>query len=138
MAKFKLGELAKGKPMPESVYQLETVSIEEFDFESGAWGFKAQFKVVGGDQDNRRVFENFVVQDQKGAASGAAFRFAQFVCAAYGTDDIEADLEDKPGLAALADGTVGKSFMGEVRIEAGDVSKGYQDKNRVAKYSPIG
>lgn len=147
MPKFKLGELAKGKPFPEGVYKYKVHSIkiarEDDDnpkakaFNSGATGYIARFEVVEGEQANRNVFTNFTILDANGAPSEALFRVAQFLCGVYGTDDIEMDPEDTASVDELVLGTVGKEFYGDTIIQVGDKDKGYQDKNEVKKFAPV-
>lgn len=138
MVKFKLGDLAKGKPVDEGTYRLSVVEMKEETFESGSWGFIAQQKIVDGQEGaGRSVFTNYIIQDPEGKPSKALFRFAQLCVAAYATDDIELDPEDRAEVTTLAEGLIGHEFIGEVIIEPGDVKLGYQDKNQIKKYAPI-
>jgi hypothetical protein len=147
MPKFKLGELAKGKPFPEGTYKFKVHSIKlarEDDsdskakaFASGAIGYLARFEVVEGEFAKRNVFENLVVLDAQGAPSEALFRVAQFLCGVYGTEDIEMDPEDTASVDELVMGTIDKEFYGVVKIQAADEKKGYQAKNTIDKYAPV-
>ena len=118
MAKFRLGDVAFGKPADPGVYEVEIVSLKEKEFNSGAWGFKAVYKIVTGQAgEGTRIFENLVIQDEDGAQSGAAFRFAQLAVAAYASEDLECDLEEQDEVVAIAEGLIGKHVIVTLDIE---------------------
>lgn len=71
------GQLGRPEPIPADIYKLECVSMEENEFNSGAWGFNAQFSVARGDYNGRRIFDSFPILDVEGRPSGALFRFVQ-------------------------------------------------------------
>jgi hypothetical protein len=130
-------DLSQGTPVPDGTYEFEVVKLKEETFSKGSWGFVGQHKVLSGDQENRRVFENYVLIDPEGDLSGAAFRFAQLYEACSG-EEVELDGETEEVmdvLRNLAEATVGAVFKGDTEIEDGEA--GYRDRAGIVKYHAV-
>lgn len=129
--RIKLNTLTGGDPVPAGPYNAALVKAVPTDFEnSGSWGFKVQFKVLDGEFENRRVFENFVILDKNGEVSPAIFRFAQFVTVAAG-NDVEVDLSDAHEVTAALDACIDVPV--KVRVDVENDNKGLP-RNRIAGY----
>jgi len=130
----KLKDLAQGTPVPDGVYHCEVVKLEETEFQSGSWGFSGEHKILDGEQQNRRLFENYILINEDGELSGAAFRFAQLYEACVNDEvELEGETEEvKEILRNLAEACVGATFTCETEVEPGEAE--YRDRARIVRY----
>jgi hypothetical protein len=118
------------EPIPAGDYQLQCVGVELVTSQAGHRMLKAQFQVLGGAYDNRRLFENFNVTHTNPKVVEIAQRQLKawvIACGYAGNERLT---------MAMLHALEGREFIGTVRIEK-DKTGQYGDSNRVRAYKPL-
>ena len=119
------GELPAGEysAIPPADYHLEVLASDIKVSKNGKRYVDAQFRVVGGRYDNRRIFEIFMLE---GSERSVAISFSQL--------NSLATFNGKESLRDTSD-IVGAHCIAAVKVEKGE--NGYADKNRASKFRPF-
>jgi len=132
--RLSLKSLAGQDPIPAGPYAVALVKAVAKDFDSGSFGFQAQFKVLEGEQEGRNVFENFVVLDATGQLSGAAFRFAQCLIACIKDDQMDLEITDRQECENMLQACLNIPVKVQVEI---DTTGALGPRNRITAYEPL-
>jgi len=108
-------------PIPDGEYTLNCLEAEEKDTASGGTMIKAKFEVVGGEFNNRFIWQNFNVVNK----SEQAQKIGRQQLVAWATACGKPDCDD-------TDKLIGKKFQGSVDTQKGN--GGYKDSNRVKAF----
>ena len=108
-------------PIPDGEYTLECLEAEEKETAAGGEMIKAKFKVVGGEYDNRFIWQNFNTVNKNETAQKIGRQQLVAWAAACGKPD--ADDTDK---------LIGKKFQAAVDTQKG--TGGYKDSNRIKAF----
>jgi len=111
-------------PVPEGTYMIEAVSFEEKQYASGNEGIDIQFKIVGPSNQNRRVFETFVLTGKN--PNVAIGRIKAFVKA------VGINVDTTPLNTQTLGAAMNQTLNANIGIEPG--SNGYPDKNRIKSF----
>ncbi len=115
-------EVNNFQPVPRGEYKLKCVEAEEFDTKDNTGTYiKAKFEIVDGPYENRKIFQNFNINNKsdKAQAIGRGQIYAWSVaCGKPNADDTDQLLECV--------------FVGLVDIEEGKA--GYSDQNRIKRF----
>lgn len=123
-------EAAPFEPVPPGDYVMQSVGAEATYSKAGNRMIKAQFQILGGQYDNRRIFEQFNV----GHSNPTVVQIAQrdlkawvMACGYTGNERLT--------MAMLHD-LEGREFIGAVKVDK-DKTGQYQDSNRIRAYKPL-
>lgn len=116
------------EPIPAGTYQLRAVDMEMKDTKAGTGKYIAvEFVVVGGQYDDRRIFENYnVVNTNATAVEIALSNIKDWIIATGGNASGELKLSAIQSLE-------GKTFNAKVAISV-DKSGQYDDSNKIKKF----
>lgn len=117
-------------PIPPGDYQLQCVEVLLAHSNAGNRMVKAQFQVLGGEYDNRRIFENFNIEHGNGKVVEIAMRGIKswaIACGLTGNERLTMGL-----LKSLE----GVEFLASVKIEQ-DKTGQYGPQNRIRAYKPL-
>lgn len=120
-------------PVPSGDYSLEVVNIQVVASKgpktAGQPMLKMHYKVIGGEFDNRRIFENLLPQ------GAAAWKWRQFLIGVYGKE-IAGEVIEENDLDT--DDLLGLAFEAVVTVEVRPVEDGGtgEPQNRVSRYVP--
>ena len=117
-------------PIPAGDYQVQCVMVELATSSAGNRLVKAQFQVLGGEYDNRRIYENYNIQHHNPQAVEIALRGIKSWCIACGKTGNERLT------LALLNSLEGVEFLASVKIEQ-DKTGQYGPKNRIKAYKPL-
>lgn len=123
-------EEASFEPIPPGEYQAQAVKVNLTYSQSGNLMVQAEFAILGGQYDNRRIFENYSVRHQNPQVVEIALRAIKswaIACGYSGNERLTADL-----LKALE----GRELIARVGIEK-DKTGQYGDKNRIRGCRPV-
>lgn len=118
-------------PIPAAEYRMQAVEISLEQSQAGNNMVKGQFMVIGGQYDNRRIFENYNIQNANPKTVEIAQRQIKQWCMACGFSGNERLT------MGLLKSLEGKEFVGQVYIQK-DKSGVYGDQNRIRSYKPVG
>lgn len=116
-------------PVPPGMYLLRCVDKEMKDTSSGGAMLAAQFEVIDGPMQGRRVFHNFNVVNDNTKAVEIAIREIKswmIACGLPATGQLTMSKIDE---------LEGRQFMAKVGIEK-DKSGQYEDKNKIKRFIP--
>lgn len=116
--------------IPPGEYQMQAVAIEITYSKAGNRMVKAQFQILGGEHDNRRIFEIFTLENSNPQTVEIALRqIKQWImaCGFSGNEKLN---------MALLKSLEGKEFIGKIYIQA-DKTGQYSDKNRIRLFMPL-
>ena len=117
-------------PIPPGEYQVQCVEVTLAHSNAGNRMVKAQFQVLGGEYDNRRIFENFNIEHGNGKVVEIAMRSIKswvVACGLTGNERLTMGL-----LKSLE----GIEFLAAVKIEQ-DKTGQYGPQNRIRAYKPL-
>ena len=123
-------EAAGFDPIPPGEYPMQCVGVEMAVSKAGNKMLKAQFQVLGGQYDNRRIFEQYNI----GHTNPTVVQIAQrdikswvMACGYTGNERLT---------MAMLQALEGHEFVGMVKIDK-DKTGQYQDSNRIRAYKPM-
>jgi hypothetical protein len=108
-------------PIPDGEYTLECLEAEEKETASGGEMIKAKFRVVGGEFDNRFIWQNFNTVNKNETAQKIGRQ--QLVAWSIACGKPDCDDTDK---------LIGKKFQASVDTQKG--TGGYKDSNRIRAF----
>lgn len=117
-------------PIPAGDYQVQCVAVDLATSNAGNRMIKAQFQVLGGEYDNRRIFENYNIQHHNPQVSEISLRSIKSWVIASGLTGNERLT------MALLKGLEGVEFLASVKIEQ-DKTGQYGPQNRIKAYKPL-
>ena len=118
------------EPIPPGDYVLQCVGVEATYSKAGNRMIKAQFQVIGGAHDNRRIFEVFNISHANPEVVTIAQRSIKawaMACGYTGNERLS---------MAMLQSMEGREFIGNVKVDK-DKSGQYQDSNRLRGYKPL-
>ena len=113
--------------IPQGEYLMQATEVKLEVSKAGYTQVKAQFMVIGGQYNNRRIFESFGIQHPN-SMEIAKRQLKQWVLAC--------GLDGNARLTmAMLEGLVGAEFYGKVTVKK-DPSGFYDDQNRLSGFKP--
>lgn len=116
--------------LPKGEYQVQAVNVHLAQSSTGNQVIKAQFQVLGGEHDNRRIFENYSIQHHNPQAVEIALRGLKSWCIACGRSGNE---RLTMGLLKALEGA---EFLATVYVQQ-DKTGQYEPQNRIRTYKPL-
>lgn len=116
--------------VPPGEYQMQAISVEIQFSRAGNRLVKAHYQILGGEFNNRRVFESFNLENSNPQTVEIALKQIKqwgMACGLTGNERLTMGL-----LKSLE----GKEFVGKVYIEP-DKTGQYEDKNRIRRFMPL-
>ena len=117
-------------PIPAGDYQVQCVSVDLATSNAGNRLVKAQFQVLGGEYDNRRIFESYNIQHANPKVVEISLRSVKswaIACGLTGNERLT---------MAMLKGLEGVEFLANVKIEQ-DKTGQYGPQNRIKAYKPL-
>lgn len=116
--------------IPKGDYPMQCVGVELANSKAGNTIIKAQYQILGGEYDNRRIFETFNI----GHSNPKVIEIAQrqikswvMACGHTGNERLT---------MALLKSMEGMEFLGRVKVEV-DKTGQYRDSNRIGGFAPM-
>lgn len=117
-------------PIPPGDYQMQAVEVGIGFSQAGNRMVKAQYQVIGGEHDNRRIFESFNIEHNNPKVVEIALRSIKswtIACGFTGNERLTMGM-----LKELE----GREFLGKVKVEE-DKTGRYSPSNRIRSYAPL-
>lgn len=117
-------------PIPPGEYQAQALNVDVARSQAGNLMVRAEFAIVGGQYDNKRIFENYSIQHANAQVVEIALRAIKSWAIACGHTGNERLTE------GLLKSLEGQEFIARISIEK-DKTGQYPDKNRLRGCKPL-
>lgn len=116
--------------IPAGFYTMQAVGVELKQTKAGNNMVAAQFQIIGGQYDNRRVFVNFNIQHSNPETvkwAQQALKQWTMACGATGNERMT---------MGLIESMEGREFIGKVTVKE-STNPNYSDSNNITSYRPV-